>query len=146
MVLPTAPTWSGWMSEGLWMWQAAELAAEGWGESGSLCSGARVCGRLPAASPGSITGKQGVYLALADLVSSRLSAALCLCLIGFNFSTAFTSKQYLLVEKTTKHLLWGAKNLGQNSKVYWHACSWIPITSVQEPPYFEFQFEIQDFV
>lgn len=115
MVLPTAPTWSGRMSERLWMRQAAELAAEGRGESGSPCSRAQVCGRLPAASPRSIIGKQGVYLALADLVSSRLSAALCLCLLSFNFSMAFTSKQYLLVEKTKKHLLWGAKNLGQNS-------------------------------
>jgi len=56
-----------------------------------------------------ITDKQGAYLALADLVSRRLSAALCLPLVGFNASMVFMSKQCLLVEKTEKYLLWGQK-------------------------------------
>lgn len=87
----------------------------------------------------------GAYLALADLVFIRLSAALYLCIIGFNTLLTFIPRQCLLFEKSEKCLFLG-KILKQSSEVHRCACAWIPLTRVQEAPYFDFQFEIQDCV
>lgn len=63
----------------------------------------------------------GAYLAFADLVFSRLAAALYLCIIGFNTLLAFMPRQCLLVEKSEKCLFLG-KILRQISEVHLCAC------------------------